>query len=177
MRWLYEVMNDFGYSQVTFSTAILLMDRYTEKKGVKLSEYQLIGISGLFLSAKVEERECKRIEEYMYVTESSYGVEEILVKEREMVEMLEFSGVIRLPHSFLRLWYLERICSGYSISERQEIMQCGFSCVMERNTCGSNMYWIYLEGMKEAEKVFSGGEIETDLRFYLENNKRIKVFR
>lgn len=175
LKWLYEVVNDFGYSQVTFSTAVLVLDRYTEVKGLDLTEYQLIGISALFLSAKIEERHCKVIDDYIHVTDNSYMKREVLDKEIEMLEIFDFNLMFRLPHFFLKHWYLERVSEKYTIQHRQEIFFCAFSYIMEKNICGGNMYWIYLEGVREAEKLLSGCEIDIDFRFYLENNKRIKV--
>lgn len=174
LLWLYEVMDDFGYSQITLSTAVFILDRYTETKGLDLDKYQLVGISALFLSAKMEERECKTIDDYVHVTDSTFSKQEILDKEIEMLEMFGFNPMLKLPHSFLREWYLEKVSDRYTIKQRQEIFFCAFSYVIERNVCGANMYWIYLEGVKEAEKILSGCEIDPRLRFYLENNRRIK---
>ncbi|AFN83761.1 G2/mitotic specific cyclin 1 [Encephalitozoon romaleae SJ-2008] len=174
VKWLYEVMDDFGYSQVTFSTAVFILDKYTETRGLDLGKYQLVGISALFLSAKIEEKRCKGIEDYVHVTDNTYSKEEILDKEVEMLEIFGFNLMFRLPHSFLKERYLEKASGKYTVKQSQEIFFCAFSYVLEKNICGSSMYWIYLEGVKEAEKILSGNEIDAGLRFYLENNRRIK---
>lgn len=177
LKWLYEVINDFGYSQVTFSIAVFILDKYTEVKGLDLTKYQLIGVSALFISAKIEEKQCKRIEDYVHVTDNSYSKQDILKKEMEMLESFDFDLMFKLPHTFLKHWYLEKVSEKYTIHHRQEIFFCAFSHIIEKNTCGSNMYWIYLEGAREAEKVLEGCEIDPDLRFYLENNRRIKSLK
>ncbi|AFM98997.1 cyclin [Encephalitozoon hellem ATCC 50504] len=174
VKWLYEVMDDFGYSQVTFSTAIFILDKYIETRGLDLEKYQLVGISALFLSAKIEEKQCKGIEDYVHVTDSTCSKEEILEKEVDMLEVFGFNLMFKLPHSFLKEKYLEKVSDKYTVKQSQEIFFCAFSYVIEKNICGSSMYWIYLEGVKEAEKMLSGGEVDAGLRFYLENNKRIK---
>lgn len=176
LKWLYEVVNDFRYSQVTFSTAVFILDKYTEAKGLDLGEYQLIGISALFLGAKIEERKCKSMDDYTHVTDDTYSRQQVLQKEIEMLELFDFNLLFRLPHSFLRAWYLEKVSDRFTVEHRQEVFFCAFSYVMEKNICGGNMYWIYLEGSREAEKVFSDCEIDTDFKFYLENNRRIKLF-
>ncbi|CAD27077.2 similarity to G2/mitotic specific cyclin 1 (fragment) [Encephalitozoon cuniculi GB-M1] len=174
VQWLYEVTDDFGYSQVTFSTAVFILDRYTEARGLDLEKYQLVGISALFLSAKIEEKWCKAVDDYVHVTDGACSGKEILDKEIEMLEVFDFNMMLRLPHSFLQERYLEKASDKYTMKQRQEIFFCAFSYVIEKNICGSSMYWIYLEGVKEAEKVLSGCEIDTGLRFYLENNRKIK---
>ncbi|ADM12230.1 G2/mitotic specific cyclin 1 [Encephalitozoon intestinalis ATCC 50506] len=174
VKWLYEVMDDFGYSQVTFSTAVFILDRYTEVRGLDLGKYQLVGISSLFLSAKIEEKRCKEIDDYVHVTDNTYSRREILDKEIEILEVFGFNLMFRLPHSFLKEKYLEKMSSEYTVKQCQEIFFCAFSYVIEKNICGSSMYWIYLEGIKEAEKVLSGHKASEDFRFYLENNRRIK---
>jgi G2/mitotic-specific cyclin 2 len=174
LKWLYEVLNDFEYSQVTFATAIFIIDRYTEVRGLDLAEYQLIGIAALFLSAKIEERHCKGIEDYIHVTDNSYGRSEILEKEAEMLRIFDFNLLLKLPHAFLRPWYLEKVTDKYQLKQRQEIFFCAFSYIMEKNACGGNIRWVYLEGIREAEKVFAGCSVDLDFRFYLETNRRLR---
>lgn len=176
LKWLYEVINDFDYSQVTFASAVVIIDKYTERKGLDLSEYQLIGISALFISAKIEERYCKSILDYVHVTDNSYTKEEILKKEFDMINFIDMSIYQKLPHTYLRPWYIEKVSDKYNLKVRQEIFFSAFAYIMEKNTCGSNPNWIYLEGVKIAEKVLQGGEIDKDFNFYLVNNRKIDIF-
>lgn len=172
IRWLYEVTRDFKYSQGTFALSVYILDFYTQKRGFSLTDYQLIGITSLFIGAKIDERVCKHIDEYIKVTDNYVKKEEILNLEKEILEVLDFD--IKIPHSYLHTWYLENMSNKYSLVERREILFSTFAYIMEKNTCKNNMYWIYLEGIRESEKILSGLKISEELQFYLENNRLIE---
>lgn len=171
VRWLYEVVEDFEYSQVTFAMAIYILDRYTLNKGFNLSEYQLIGITVLFIAAKIEEPKCKSVMEYVEVTDRSVNRKEILEKEMDILSSFNFNLELHTPHRYLRIWYLEKMDCKYSLEERQEILFCGFAYILEKNTCRHNMYWMYLEGIREAEKVLTGQDVSDEFKFYLDHNR------
>ncbi|KAH9410839.1 cyclin [Ordospora pajunii] len=174
LRWLYEVVNDFEYSQVTFSIAVLILDRYVEMRGLDLTKYQLVGISALFLSAKLEEKHLKTLDDYVFVTSNSFLKQEILDKEIEMLKALEFDMIMKLPHCLLREAQIEKMSERYSMKQRQEIFFCAFSYLIEKNSCRWNALQLYTKGIHEASSLFSGCEADTDFKFYLENNRVIK---
>ncbi|KAF9764952.1 Cyclin-A1-2 [Nosema granulosis] len=174
VRWLYEVVEDFEYSQVTFAMAVYILDRYTVNKGFNLSEYQLIGITVLFIAAKFEEPKNKGVADYVEVTDSSVNRKEILEMEREILSSFGFNLDLQTPHRYLRIWYLEKMDCKFSLEERQEILFCSFAYILEKHTCRHNMYWMYLEGIREAEKVLSGHCLSDELRFYIEHNRTTK---
>lgn len=97
LKWIYEVCGDFRYSAYTFTATVIIIDRYTEKNGFELDEYQLIGIAALFLAAKIEESKTQPASEYASVTENTFSVEEIFAKEWSIVESLDTELYIKLP--------------------------------------------------------------------------------
>ncbi|KAK6089473.1 hypothetical protein P3W45_001610 [Vairimorpha bombi] len=172
IRWLYEVTRDFKYSQATFAISIYILDSYTQKCGFDLNDYQLIGITSLFVGAKIDEKLCKSIDEYVAVTDNYAKKEEIINLEREILKVLDFD--IKIPHLYLKTWYLKKMSSKFTLLERREILFSAFAYIMEKNICKNNMYWIYLEGIREAEKLLSCKDMSEELKFYIENNRVTK---
>jgi hypothetical protein len=177
VKWLYEVVEDFEYSQVTFALGIHILDKYTLNKGFDLSEYQLIGITVLFIAAKIEEPKAKSVKDYMEVTDSSVSIREILEKELEILQSFNFDIDLQIPHAYLRSWYLQKMECKFSLIERQEILFCAFAFILEKHTCRHNMYWMYLEGIREAERILSGCVLPEDITFYLKHNNVTKNLR
>ncbi|WUR05024.1 cyclin-family protein [Vairimorpha necatrix] len=172
IRWLYEVIRDFKYSQSTFGLTIYILDSYTQQMGFDINSYQLIGITSLFIAAKLEERATKPLEDYLVVTDNLVSAEELINMERMIIVNIQFD--IKIPHSYLKLWYLKRMTNHFTMKERQEILFSAFACIIEKNASIKNIYCVYLEGIREAERIMSGSDISKDLEFYIKNNRVIR---
>lgn len=168
IRWLYEVTRDFMYSQSTFGMTVLILDSYTQKNSFDLSNYQLLGLTALFIAAKLEEKNLKSIIDYVDVTDNLVTPKEIL--ETEKIILLNTKIPFNIPHSYLKIWYLEKMQSEYSTVICREILFCCFAYVMEKSNLNTNMYWIYLEGIRQAEVFLTRKNASEDLKFYLNNN-------
>lgn len=168
IRWLYEVTHDFVYSQSTFGIAVYILDTYTQKNSFELSNYQLLGLTALFIAAKLDEQNLKSISDYVAVTDNLVTPKEILETEKEILLNTEIQ--FNIPHSYLKKWYLEKMQYNYTTIECREILFCCFACVMEKSNVNNNMYWIYLEGIRQAEGFLTRKIASEDLKFYLNNN-------
>jgi S-phase entry cyclin 5/6 len=51
---------------------IALIDEYSSNNDISLTNYQLLGISSLFISAKYEEIELPRFKDYFRLVEDQY---------------------------------------------------------------------------------------------------------
>ena len=171
LRWIYEVCGDFRYSSYTYITTLIIIDAYTEKNGFDINEYQLIGISALFLSAKIEEPVTKKVKEYSLVTDNGYSVKEIIEKEKEILELLEYNIKIKLPHSYFNLDYFRNNFLVLEVEEKREILNCIIAALMERSSYTKNMFLLYLEAVREMEMVLNSSIVDPDVQFYLDNNK------
>lgn len=170
LRWIYEVCADFRYSSYTYATALMIIDAYTQKNGFEVDQYQLIGITALFLAAKIEERQTHKTAEYALVTDGCCESEDILRQERKILESLNYELNVRLPHSYYNAEYFSSNFLGFAAEERREIFHCVLAALMERTTSLKSTSLLYLEAVREMEAVLYGMSIMEDVKFYLAAN-------
>ncbi|KAK2576779.1 hypothetical protein KPH14_005423 [Odynerus spinipes] len=82
LDWLIEVCEVYKLHRETYYLAMDYIDRYlSTHQNVPKNQLQLIGITCLFIAAKVEEIYPPKIAEFAYVTDGACTEEEILGKE------------------------------------------------------------------------------------------------
>ena len=96
-----EVHLKFKMVPETLYLTVLLIDRYLEKKQVRRSKLQLVGVSALLLSAKYEEIYPPELRDLVYITDRAYNKQEILEMESEIAITLDYQLTIPTVHSFL----------------------------------------------------------------------------
>ena len=92
LDWLIEVCEVYKLHRETYYLAVDYLDRYlsTQKK-VQKTHLQLIGITCLFVAAKVEEIYPPKIGEFAYVTDGACQESDILQHEILILQALEWS--------------------------------------------------------------------------------------
>lgn len=168
LRWLFEVCHDFGYTIQTFILASAIVDRYTLRHGCSTDEYQLIGIAALLMAAKFEEKKIMPAAEYAVVTDGACQINEILNKERELLEVLDFTQDFKLPHvvpcgaSFPE----NQVDCGHQ--EREHIFHCLLAAMVERHTRGTDAAYLCALAQSEMEQISEEITLKEDVRFYFE---------
>jgi cyclin E len=72
----------------TFHLAASYVDRYLNiKKDIKKSRLQLVGVTALFIAAKLEEIYPPKLSEFSYVTDGACTDDEIIVQELVMMKV------------------------------------------------------------------------------------------
>lgn len=168
-RWIFEVCRDFRYSNYTHATAVQIVDLYTRKHGLNLSMYQLLGTSALFLAAKIEEKQTRKVLEYSMVTESSCSVRDILSMERKLIDAID-TGIIEIPHVYCHLDFFKNNFPTLSMEMKTELFNCILATALERTTRSDNMFFLYLEAIKEMETLLKSRTPADDIEFYLGNS-------
>lgn len=176
LRWIYEVCRDFKYSIYTYTTTALLIDKYTEKNGFELWEYQLIGISSLFLGAKIEESKTKRVAEYSAITDNAFTTSEIIEKERVIFDSLGSEMYLKLPQAFFNPDEFMAHFSFLCFEEKKELLNCFIAAQLEKRSYTRNVFLLYLEAKKELENYLARkGRIISEVpKFYIRNNALIR---
>lgn len=168
--WIYEVCRDFRYSGYTFTTAVMLIDKYTEKNGFELFEYQLIGIAALLLAAKIEEPKTMPVSEYATVTDSAFTKKEIIAMEWRIIESLDKELYVKLPQGYFNPENF-RVCDPeICIEKKKELLNCFIAMQLEIRSYSKNVFLLYLEAKKELENYFRKKEVSKSAIFYIENN-------
>ncbi|KAM7352798.1 cyclin E isoform 2-T3 [Cochliomyia hominivorax] len=92
LDWLIEVCEVYKLHRETYYLAVDYLDRYlSAQKNVQKTHLQLIGITCLFVAAKVEEIYPPKIGEFAYVTDGACQESDILQHEILLLQALEWS--------------------------------------------------------------------------------------
>lgn len=92
--WLSEVCEVYKLHRETFYLAVDFIDRYlTVEENLPKQQLQLIGITCLFISAKIEEIYPPKLNEFAYVTDGACSESDILDKELVVLKSLRWDLV------------------------------------------------------------------------------------
>lgn len=101
ISWLSEVAEVYCLSKQTLCLATNYVDRVLTFKEVSRSVFQLLGVSCLLIASKCEEILPPSIEDFVFITDSSFQRHEILMKEMEILTCLNFTLRITTYTTFL----------------------------------------------------------------------------
>ena len=100
--WLIQVHTRFRLLPETLYLAVNIIDRFLSARVVSLAKLQLVGITCMFLAAKVEEIVAPSATNFLYCADSSYTEAEILQAEKYILKTLEWNMGYPNPINFLR---------------------------------------------------------------------------
>lgn len=100
--WLIQVHSRFRLLPETLFLAVNIIDRFLSQRVVSLAKLQLVGITCLFIAAKVEEIVAPSAQNFLYCADSSYTEAEILQAERYVLKTLDWNMSYPNPIHFLR---------------------------------------------------------------------------
>lgn len=83
-----QVCEVYRLHRETFHLAVGYVDRYLKvKKDIHKSTLQLVGVTALFIAAKLEEIYPPKVAEFAYVTDGACTEDEIQIEELVMLEV------------------------------------------------------------------------------------------
>lgn len=103
VNWLIDVHINFNFLQETLHLSIAILDRYMqEATNIGKENYQLVGISAMFIAAKYEEVYIPDLSELVYICDNSFTAQQILKMEIHILNKLKFNLGRPLSIHFLR---------------------------------------------------------------------------
>uniref|UniRef100_A0A3B3C0N2 G2/mitotic-specific cyclin-B2 n=1 Tax=Oryzias melastigma TaxID=30732 RepID=A0A3B3C0N2_ORYME len=103
--WLVEVSQEYRMSSDTLYLAVNYTDRFMScTTNVKRNKLQLVGTASLLIAAKYEEIAPPDLNEFVYITDSTYCQKQLLHMESLVLRVLAFRLAAPTPHLFLRLF-------------------------------------------------------------------------
>ena len=105
--WLCEVVENFKLLSTTHNRAIVLLYQYlasVPNKPIHRKRLQLLGVCCLNIAAKLEEIYPPDLSDYVYITDNSCTLEQVLEMEREICSDLDFKLISPLHIEFIRLF-------------------------------------------------------------------------
>jgi G2/mitotic-specific cyclin 2 len=109
--------------------ALNTIDHFLSTHIVSLAKLQLVGITYMFLAAKVEEIVAPSAMNFFYCADSSYTEAEILQAEKYILKTLEWSMNYPNPIHFLR-----QISKADACTVAKDFLEIG-ACRMETHRC------------------------------------------
>ncbi|OAA63970.1 G2/mitotic-specific cyclin-B [Cordyceps fumosorosea ARSEF 2679] len=100
--WLIEVHTRFHLLPETLFLAVNIVDRFLSKKVIQLDNFQLVGITAMFIASKYEEVLSPYIGNFKKITNDGFTEEEILSAERFVLSTLDYDLSYPNPMNFLR---------------------------------------------------------------------------
>jgi cyclin E len=118
LDWLIEVCEVYRLHRETFYLATDFIDRYLSvTKNVQKQQLQLLGISSLFVAAKLEEIYPPKLAEFAYVTDGACTENEILDQELVLLKALKWDLSPMTVNSWLNVFL--QLVNMDSIEERE----------------------------------------------------------
>ncbi len=88
--WIVEVHQKFKLTAETLFTTVYIIDQFCQKVQISKSQFQLLGITALFVACKYQEVQIPKIELFIYVTDNTYSVQELIQMEGMIINTLDF---------------------------------------------------------------------------------------
>ena len=98
-----DINRKFKFKEETLYITIYIIDAYLSKKNFAKSKFQLLGVTSLFISSKLNEIILRRISDYSDVTDKTYSIQEIQIMEIEILKALNFELLVPSPLSFYEI--------------------------------------------------------------------------
>lgn len=106
VNWfLNDLQRPFGLSCTTIFLAVSILDRFLEKQcDVRVSRFQLVGATALWIATKLEERKDYVPGLYLFVhaSDKAYTAKDMHYMEKTMLEVLDYKVYVPTTATFLR---------------------------------------------------------------------------
>ncbi|ORD94790.1 CCNE [Enterospora canceri] len=176
-KWLYEVCNDFEYSSTTYLIALFVIEEYTHRYSYELNEYQLIGVTCLYIAAKYEETTTKSVKLYEYVTDGACKISEIFEKEKAILECLNYDLDKLISSAIINFDFVVQVLDNESIDVDQAIRFALFSCIFAMNltkeTNGKELIRLVMKTAKQTTSALLNRKLSQESLKFIQSNKTL----
>jgi len=104
LDWIVDVHLKFGLLSETLFLTIHIIDRYLQKQKISRDKLQLVGITALQIASKYEEVCVPELTDLVYITDGAYTKAEIIMKESEILNVIEYNISFGSSLKFLELY-------------------------------------------------------------------------
>lgn len=98
--WVVEVHHKFNLRSAVLYTTVQLIDRFLGLCTVARSKLQLVGITAMLISSKMEEIFPPQVKDFVYISDRAYTQEEIIDMEQTILNELKFQVAFPTMFSF-----------------------------------------------------------------------------
>lgn len=98
--WLHEVAQEYTLEWQTLLLAIQISDQYLHLATVQKTNLQLVGVTALWIAAKMEEIQPPPVHDFTYISDDAYTYTEVIEFESQMLKTLGWNVTIPTPLDF-----------------------------------------------------------------------------
>ena len=102
MDWLVEVAEEYKLSAENLYLSTNYVDRFLSVMPVLRGRLQLVGVTCMLIASKYEEIFAPQVEDFVYITDSTYSAAEVLQMEVTILNALSFNLTAVTPYCFLK---------------------------------------------------------------------------
>ncbi len=99
--WMLKVTTYLHMRTETLHMATTFVDQFMSRRKIDSNQYQLVGVTALFLAGKVHERVAVSLNKLSYLTEYSFTPKQIIEMELKMLRAFDYDVNPVLPHTFM----------------------------------------------------------------------------
>ena len=100
--WLVEVAEEYKLSPENLYLSANYVDRFLSVMPVLRGRLQLVGVTCMLIASKYEEIFAPQVEDFVYITDSTYSATEVLQMEVTVLNALRFNLTAVTPHCFIK---------------------------------------------------------------------------
>jgi cyclin E len=100
--WMMEVCSELTLKRETFHLSVNFCDRYMSRNpNVKKEEYQLVGLTSMYLAAKIEEVLPPSLDDWASSADNGYSPSSVILMEKALLKSLGFKTTPATANSWL----------------------------------------------------------------------------
>lgn len=122
--WLVEVAEEYQLVTDTLFLTVSYIDRYLSSYAISRNKLQLLGVACMLVASKYEEICPPRVEDFCYITDNTYIMEEVLEMERDVLKFLNFDTGPPTTKNFLRILTRAALENSKSSKTQLEFLSC-----------------------------------------------------
>ncbi|XP_062177749.1 cyclin-A3-4-like [Alnus glutinosa] len=124
LDWLVEVAEEYKLVPDTLYLTASYIDRFLSYRAVGKNKIQLLGVSCMLIASKYEEISPPHVEDFCYMTDNTYTMEEVVDMERHVLKFLNFEMGTPTTKTFLRIFTRVAEENGKSLKLQFELLGC-----------------------------------------------------
>ena len=102
--WILKVTKSFSLSPETYFLTNYYLEKFCQNKIIKKKNYQLIGLTCLYIASKYQEIKPPKLKEFVYICDGAFKKKNVIDMEVEILSFLKFNLFINSPFEFLSIF-------------------------------------------------------------------------
>lgn len=136
--WMSQVSADYFMKRQTFHRSVMMLDNYLIRcdREISGSDFQLIGITCLFIAAKIEEIYPQHINAFVESTQDSVSADQMREKELDIMNALQWNFDNFITPFEWATWFMARW--DHYVDETLSYLQADFNLKFYDYSCSQH---------------------------------------